>query len=504
MGSILSAVLLFLAFPKSDLSFVAWFSLVPFYFSLSKQESYRSSFFAGLSFGFLFFLFTVNWVRHVTLPGMLVLCLFLALYFGLLGVICRLLFTKIQTPFLKPLVFATCWVAVELIRSEIPVMAFGFNLLAYTQTDQLIVLQFASLAGAYGLSFLIAYVNGCIAQWLLAPKYLGSWFGVMLSVVAVVSAGFYGQMQWEDSEERSVVKTAVIQGNVPLMEWDEEVKLKMIQKYIQLTELAVVDGARLVLWPEAVFPGFFNSSPMGQIILDFVKKKQIWLMMGSPHLREGSTYTNAVYLIDPNGVVRNRYDKIHRVPFGEYVPFGPLLSFLKPYAETFGIGDFEAGKAFPLFEVPITEQGVATKFAPIICFEDSFPMLARTFRRKGAEVLTVVTNDAWFKRSSGPYQHLQASIFRAVENGVSLLRAANTGVSGYISNRGELLESVRDPRGEELFVTGYRVFDLSADANETLYTRLGYLFGFACLIVTVLLVIVAAFLREKTSPPEAY
>ena len=180
---------------------------------------------------------------------------------------------------------------------------------------------------------------------------------------------------------------------------------------------------------------------------------------------------NSAYLVGPDTTVLGRYDKIHLVPFGEYIPLRHLLFFLDKLVA--GIGDFRSGEAYTVMAIP---QG---RFAVLICFEGIFPDLVRHFVRHGAQFLVNITNDAWFGYSPASYQHLSMVVFRAVENRLPIVRAANTGISAVIDSTGRLSQQT------DLFVrTWIKARITPAAGATTFYTRWGDLFAYGCVLVT--------------------
>jgi apolipoprotein N-acyltransferase len=198
------------------------------------------------------------------------------------------------------------------------------------------------------------------------------------------------------------------------------------------------------------------------------------LLFGSPtYVRDGGqdVMYNSAFLVGPDTTVLGRYDKIHLVPFGEYIPLRRLLFFLDKLVA--GIGDFRSGEAYTVMAIP---QG---RFAVLICFEGIFPDLVRHFVRHGAQFLVNITNDAWFGYSPASYQHLSMVVFRAVENRLPIVRAANTGISAVIDPTGRLSQQT------DLFVrTWIKARITPAEGATTFYTRWGDLFAYGCVLVT--------------------
>ncbi|MBI5145405.1 MAG: apolipoprotein N-acyltransferase, partial [Candidatus Omnitrophica bacterium] len=197
-------------------------------------------------------------------------------------------------------------------------------------------------------------------------------------------------------------------------------------------------------------------------------------------------YFNRALLVSAEGEVLNQYDKLHLVPFGEYIPLRKALPFLETVVP---IGDFTAGREYTVFKQVTRSPGhqVTSQLSVLICFEDLFPELSREFVKKGADFLINITNDAWFKKTSSPYQHLCASVFRAVENRVPVVRAANTGVSGFIAPTGKIITLVQDESGRNIFVDGYKTQEiLIPERDLSFYTRYyGDIFILLCLVFVI-------------------
>ncbi len=229
----------------------------------------------------------------------------------------------------------------------------------------------------------------------------------------------------------------------------------------------------LVVWPESATPFYFQDFSLLQTeVLSVPRRTGAFLLFGSPayQQKEGQyEYLNSAYLLDSKGQQRGRSDKVHLVPFGEYVPFGKLLPFIDKLVV--GIGDFSPGLVKPL-----SMNGA--RVGVLICFEGIFPELARDYVRRGSDLLINITNDAWFGRSSAPYQHLGMTRFRAVENRIWIARAANTGISAIISPSGRVVSQT--PLFKAVALTG----GIGVGAEGTLYTHLGDIFPILFLAIT--------------------
>lgn len=475
-----SGFLLALAFPRWNLWFLAWVALIPLLYSLDQARNRKEAFLQGFAAGFVFFLLSTSWLRHVTLFGTFFVAAMEAVYWGIFGVVFVIARSPSSCPIASHptgarsdgvLLLSAAWVALEFIRSEIPVWGFGWNLLGASQAPNLWLAQLASLGGVYSVSFLVFLGNWVFYSIRRARVEQGLLFFCLITAVLI-----FGWSRLEAFSPNAFVRVSVLQGNIPqLLKWEKSYREEILKIYLNLTELASYDAPELIVWPEAAYPGFFNREEEAERVKALVQKIQIPLLVGSPHEGRNGFY-NSAYLLVPLPPTLQRYDKIKLVPFGEYVPWKPVFGFLAPYAYALGVSDFSAGGEFTVFNLP------RVKFSTLICFEDTFPELARKFVDRGADFLAVMTNDAWFGHSSAPYQHLQASVFRAIENGVPVVRSANTGVSGFITPRGQVAERVKNQEGKDTFVMGGMTFPIALAKEATLYRKGGWLFPYVCLI----------------------
>jgi apolipoprotein N-acyltransferase len=274
------------------------------------------------------------------------------------------------------------------------------------------------------------------------------------------------------------LKIGLVQGDIDQsIKWDKAFQLETLNIYEKLSLRVAEDKPDLIIWPETATPFFFQDAKEYQpLVLDIPKKTYAFLLFGSPSnkIERGKVkHYNSAYLVSPAGELVGKYDKIHLVPFGEYVPMQNLLFFIGSLGE--GIGDFKSGKEIYNFSLP---QG---KFGVLICFEIIFPDLCRKFVQKGANFLVTITNDAWFGRTSAPYQHFSMAAFRAVENRVFVARAANTGITGIIDPKGKILKEVG------IFERGTVNGAIRLSNQKTFYTLHGDLFAWACSAFSIFL-----------------
>jgi apolipoprotein N-acyltransferase len=285
------------------------------------------------------------------------------------------------------------------------------------------------------------------------------------------------------------LKVGLVQGNIDQsIKWDESFQMETLKIYDNLSLRVSEEKPDLIIWPETATPFFFQDAKEFQpFILDIPKKTNAFLLFGSPSykiLKGKVNHYNSAYLVSPAGELIGKYDKIHLVPFGEYVPMQDLLFFLGSLGE--GIGDFKSGKEIFNFSLPQGKLGV------LICFEIIFPDLCRRFIKGGANFLVTITNDAWFGRTSAPYQHFSIATFRAVENRVFIVRAANTGITGFIDPKGKIINQ------GGIFTEEAMNGVIRLSSQKTFYTLYGDIFSWICSALAILLVAYALLKDLKT------
>jgi apolipoprotein N-acyltransferase len=491
---LLSAALLILSFPNFNLWILAWFGFLPFFFALqniSKIKAFLLSYFTGLAFWFGI----IYWLIHVTLPGMVVLAGYLAFYFAIFGLLLKIFLAregKWGTLFIPCL-----WCVLEYCRSHL-FTGFPWALLGYSQFLNLAMIQIADSTGAWGVSFLVMMSNVFIYSlinkiWVPGTKHRVAKINIENIVVlglfiAVLVYGIFKLSFQAPASGSSQVRISVVQGNIPqYLKWEPRARGFILRKYFSLSESAFNAHPDLIIWPEAALPVVLEEEPeYYHKVLDFAAREGRPLLFGAVSSREGNYYNSAL-LISGKGRLLQRYDKLHLVPFGEYIPLRKTFRFLESIVP---IGDFTAGRQYTLFNL------ARLKFAVLICFEDLFPELSRRFSRSGADFLVNITNDAWFGETSSPYQHLAASVFRAVEARRYLIRAANTGISGFIAPTGKIISLVGRKNAKAIFTPGYKTQTLSiAKAKPSFYANYGDWFILANLIY--LIVSLRFLLRNK-------
>jgi apolipoprotein N-acyltransferase len=304
---------------------------------------------------------------------------------------------------------------------------------------------------------------------------------VFLLVALDLGYGAFRLSEDKASEPPSL-RVGVVQANIPQdVKWDARFRQETINRYERLTHDLASQSVGLVVWPEAAVPFLFEEDkPFRQQVIESVRADRVPLLFGSPAVTTVGNRLrmyNSAYLLSADGQVMGRYDKMHLVPFGEYIPLQKLLFFVDKMVE--GIGDFLPGRDYTLFKLP------EAKFGTVICYEVIFPDLVRRFVNEGATLMTTITNDAWFGDSSAPYQHFSMVVFRAVENRVPFARAANTGVSGFIDRTGRIQTA------GPIFVEAALADTVRLRTQTTFYTWYGDVFAYACVIITLLMIYAA-------------
>ncbi len=473
-----------LSFPKPGFWIFAWVALLPLFLALENRKPLKA-FLLSFICGAVFFITTVFWLVNVTAIGMVVLALYLALYVALFGLIFALLknrFVFLQRMFYFPAV----WVSLEFARGHF-FTGMPWALLGNGQAPYLLAIQAADIVGAYGVSFMVVFVNLFIFELLAArlnKKSLG--FRHLSVCICVILLWFgYGAFRLsQDPKKSCYFRVAVIQGNIPQeIKWVPDFKDNIFRKHCLLTEIvSLKEFPDMVVWPETSYPNYLTLGVDDQALKEFASSNGVPLLAGSITLKDGQ-YFNSAILFSEKGEITGSYDKIHLVPFGEFIPWRRIFPFL---ASIVPIEDFTRGRDFGVF--PITSDHCPRfNFSVLICFEDIFGDLARRFVLRGSDVLINMTNDAWFEDSSSPYQHMQASVLRAVENRTIVVRAANTGVSCFIDDTGRVYKKVSDAKGKPVFVTGYASAWIYKTDRSAIYTRIGDVFALICVFYAMII-----------------
>jgi apolipoprotein N-acyltransferase len=379
------------------------------------------------------------------------------------------------------------WVTTELGRQYVW-DGFPWALLGYSQVTVLPIAQLASLVGVYGLSALVASTSAA-AAYVAIEQRPRRWVVGGVTLLMVASCGLWGAMRLQASSLTSAgdaVRVAVLQGNIPQeQKWNPALSDAITIRYLTMTRQALAAGATFIIWPESATPFYFEQDVVrGGLIRRLARQYGATLLIGSDQIEPVKTaaitrpaqvrYYNAAFLITPDGRTGGVYRKMHLVPFGEYVPAQKILFFVGTIVQAFAdFAPYTAGEDPVLLPVGTHHASTA------ICYEVIYGSLMRSFVEEGSELLTTITNDAWYGRSSAPYQHWEQATMRAIENGRYLARAANTGISGFVDPYGRVVEK------SSLFQSAVLVQDVRFITTRTIYSRIGDVLAWLMLALTV-------------------
>ena len=436
--SLFSSILLVLSFPNFDLGFLAWVGLVPVLIAVN-GKSLKYSLLLSFACGIFFFAGIFYWILQI--PGYrplihhTLLGLYLGPFFGFWG----LAFSFISKRWgITPALFAApfIWVSLEYIRSNLDFLSLPWALLAHSQYQYPVVIQIASVAGTYSISFLIVMVNSALAalvyqyhKRLKIPPHLPL---LVTTVSLLLFTLLYGYFTFTNTITGNKVKVSLVQGNIEQSKkWDPRFAREIMQTYAQLTEEVSKNQPSLIIWPETATPGSVTQIPMLYAeVKNIAQNARTYLLLGSAQhqkfAQKGAKrpkYFNSAYLInpDPTAAKNQRYDKIRLFPFGEYLPFKEIIPW--SLIKVSSLDSYTPGKEFTVFEHPDFRFGVT------ICWESVFPDLVRQFVKGGAQCMINITNEARFGETAAPHQAASITVFRAVENRIYVVRCANTGVS---------------------------------------------------------------------------
>lgn len=492
IAALASAALFALAFPPFDLVVPVFLCLVPLAVAVARQVdeggSPASAARLGFWFGFLGYGANLYWIAvalslftRLAIAGYIASLLWLAPFVG--AAFAALFAMRRATRLPMAVLLPVAWVALELVLNYLLDLSFPWLPLGLAAAPHPVLAQIADLSGVRGVSFWMALTNGLIADAWLARHSARAVVVRALAVGALAACvTAYGAWRLRTTPTRPVALIAVVQPNVP-----EDEKLNATDRARFITSLASLTRSALreadpalVVWPETALPGYLADHPLwldSLRVLATVERTPI--LFGVLDVQWKTTtrydYFNAAMLTDSIGRLGGAapYRKSFLVPIVERVPF------VNPewFAGIEYFGGFGRGAPPEPFELPFGRIGV------LICYESVFPQLSRRYRNHGADLLVNITNDAWFGRSSAPYQHFAHLALRAIETRTGIVRSANTGISAYVDPLGRVHGATA------LFEPAARSFLASTSDVRTLYVRVGDWVGALCLLSTVLLVI---------------
>lgn len=497
-----SALLQILIFPLPGVYILSWFALTPLILALLRARpageleiagsvrlrpaSPAQGFLLGYVSGIIWYAGTCYWILDtmrqygglsapMALLALFLFCCYLGLYHGLFGLLMSFLAGPARD-YRRALVTAPfLWVAVELARTRIT--GFPWNLMGVAQVENIALCRIASWTGVYGISFEIVLVNVALTSAFLVPKEKrGAMLAAALAAAAVLQAGRLVEAPPAEPDRAALL----VQQNIPVSaDWTAAYFQQTLN---ELTELTITSAAsnpsvrtNIIVWPESPAPFLTNDARFRQAVSEIARTTKSWIVSGSigtnPVPGKPSEVFNSAVLVSPTGDWAARYDKVHLVPFGEYLPFPSLFSFVGGLTKE--VGEFAHGSS----RDPLDAGG--TKLGAFICYESVFPDEVRQFANNGAQVLVNLSNDGWYGDSGAYAQHLNQTRMRAIENNRWLLSATDTGVTASIDPWGRI--AARVPRKQRAAL----VAPYALTSVTTFYTRHGDWFAFACAIISI-------------------
>ena len=464
------------------------------------------AFLLGLVAGMVYFVGTIYWTSTVVATfgqlatpiaifAMLLLAAYLSLYPAIAALVTSVLIRRIGAAalFLAP----AAWVATEFLRGYF-FGGFPWVPLGNSQVTVLAVAQLASVLGVYGLTALVALVNAAIAYSMLTG---GAARVKTLAVAGALLIAVAGWGAWRIGDGSLVrqgtpIRVGLVQGNIEqTLKWRPDQARRIFTTYIAMTRDVVRRGAQYVIWPESSTPFSFESDQVGEREMRALAREVgVPILFGSdqtvldrggrlPPPRDGISsdqppdekHYNAAFQLAPDGMTSAVYRKIHLVPFGEFVPLSDWLTIFPPLVQTLaGFAPFTAGESMVV--LPVGQHKASTA----ICYEVVYPSLVREAVLGGSELLTTITNDAWYGHSSAPFQHFAMASMRAIEHGRYLARAANTGISGVVDPYGRVVAR------SGIFVEVGLVEEVRFLTGRTIYSAIGDVVAYIAMAMVVL------------------
>lgn len=496
---IISGLLTAFAFPSAfgsvhfpNLGFLAWFSLAPLFYVI-KDKGPRESFFYSFITASIYYAISLYWLYpalhtfghlnpFVSVTLLILVIIYISAYISLAPLLSSWIYQKLEID--RFWTIPIIWVICEFARNYMIFNGFPWGNITNTQYAYLPIIQIVDLTGIHGLAYIMIVMNLWVAERIACRSFKGAkqlhGLYALFLLIFVVSYG-YARLSHIDSVQSKWpgIKVAMLQGNIPQEEKHEDgLEEKQLDVYRKYSKIVANNDIDLIVWPETAYPYLVNeraeslpSKDMG--LNDAPRDADPFILTGALTVTDGRNrkLRNSMLLVDRGAQIIGEYSKVHLVPFGEYVPYRKFLFFAKRLVDV--VGDFAPGKKVePLFTDNFQIGG-------LVCYEDLFPEISREHVRKGANILAVITNDAWYGRTSAAFQHVAIAVFRAVENRRWMIRSANSGVSAVIDASGRVLSQTG------IFEEGMIVSNVKLGNIETPYTKTGDWFAWACLTVFV-------------------
>lgn len=512
-SGLLGGLILAMSFPPFPTRLLSIAALVPLlrYFLVVfpsfgwRKGALKRGFLTGYLFGIAFFSLMLYWVANlvpasnlsmpwVMIPAIVLLVMYLSLFPGLFAFLLAWFVRRFGTRAL----FAApaLWALTEFMRSS-GELAFSWGLISSALVPYPLAMQGLSFYGPFGFSMIMVLANVLVTFLLFAGTYRRrAWALTALVLIAGIHLS-YGAFRISgidrDEPGKRSARVAVVQPNVDLaFKWNPEHRDSILTQVESLTKASAGDGAVLVIFPETAVPvSISHSTPYRRWLKKIAAESKVDLFIGYiNHIQDGGQWRafNACGLIDRSGNITAEYHKINLLPLGERIPFSQYIPALEKI--DFGQANFRKGTTQTVFD------SSAGKFGALICFESTFSDYARRYVREGAEFLVNVTNDGWFGSARGPLQHAETAVLRAVENGVTLVRSANTGVSMAVDPAGRVSQSIGLNK-EGVLMVPVKLID-----NLTFYCRYGQLSFFVMFFANLFVFLLPA-LFHRPGPPGA-
>jgi apolipoprotein N-acyltransferase len=544
LAAICSGLLYAACFAPFNLTWFCWIALIPLITAVwfSGTESRRPrlrNLLLGYVAGLTFFWTVFSWLTTVTVLGWFVLQFYMAIYFAIWAWFCGLVRPRhkvnrptaskwdqmlaqarssaapVQPPWTRStnnlrlaLLLAAAWTTLEWLRGWI-FSGFGWNGLGVALHDSWPLIQIAEFTGVAGLSFLVAFTNVIIlttAYRLVLEartRVMRPHFDFTVTMAAIVGVLVFGVRATQVSPPAKPLRVAAVQSNVPqTQKFDPQFTRKIFDQFRRLSEIALRSNPppELLVWPESSMPGpVLIDQESYNFVMDLAASAETDILLGTIDEQNGDVY-NAAMLVSDGGERVQMYRKVHLVPFGEYVPGRHTVPLLARIVGDQVPGDFKAGTEYTVFTLTNREILVS----PLICFEDTVGELTRQFvlpreTSPGANLLVDVTNDGWFQHSAGSHQHLANAIFRCVETRRPMIRAANTGVTCFISQFGRVTQELQDEKGST-FAEGVLTGEVMVPTEHelTFYAHHGELFAKACAAIALIAIILGSMTQWRT------
>ena len=454
---------------------------------------------AGWWFGFGYFVPGLYWIGHAflvdadvfgwLLPAAVAgLPAYLALFTATGFALARALWTRDAT---RILALASSLTIAEWLRGHV-FTGFPWNSFGYALTEPVALAQTASLIGLWGMTFLAVAIFASPAALIDGRRTRRPWLPSALAVGLLIAMGTFGAIRMSNTPTQLIesAKLRIMQPNISQdARFNFSAKAEVMKKYLELSDRATSPQSRgmadvnILIWPESAFPFFLSREADAMAQIASLLPPGTVLITGAvrpPDVPPGTRITrayNSIYVIDHDGTIQSVYDKTHLVPFGEYLPFQSWMEKIGFVQLTKVQGGFLAGDRRRTMEIPN-----APRMLPLICYEAIFPdALAPSGERAGW--IVNLTNDGWFGKSTGPYQHLQQSRVRAIEQGLPVVRAANTGISAVIDPVGRVIARLG------LGVEGVLDARLPAAIAPTIYVRAGNIPVILLVVITLFIVV---------------